>query len=72
MTVLAIAGRFHFDYGLAIPTLLRQRQPHVMLQRVTTMAVAADDIIDLRDLARDTLADYVWFVSPRPETRAEN
>ena len=72
MTVLAIAGRFHFDYGLAIPALLRQRRPRVTMQRVTTMAVAADDIIDLRDLAREALADYVWFAPPRPETRAEN
>ena len=72
MTVLAIAGRFHFDYGLAIPVLLRQRRPRVTMQRVTTMAIAADDIIDLRDLAREALADYVWFAPPRPETRAEN
>jgi uncharacterized iron-regulated protein len=72
MTVLAIAGRFHFDYGLAIPALLRQRRPRVTMQRVTTMAVAANDIIDLRDLAREALADYVWFAPPRPETRAES
>jgi len=72
MTVLAIAGRFHFDYGLAIPALLRQRRPHVTMQRVTAMAVAADDIIDLRDLAREALADYVWFAPPRSETKAEN
>ena len=72
MTVLAIAGRFHFDYGLAIPALLRQRRPHVTMQRVTTMAVAADDMIDLRDLARETLADYIWFAPPHPEARAEN
>ncbi len=72
MTVLAIAGRFHFDYGLAIPALLRQRQAHVMIQRVTTMAVAADESIDLRELARETLADYVWFAPPHPETKAEN
>jgi uncharacterized iron-regulated protein len=72
MTVLAIAGRFHFDYGLAIPALLRQRRPHVTIQRVTTMAVTADDIIDLRDLAREALADYMWFAPPRPETKAEN
>jgi len=72
MTVLAIAGRFHFDYGLAIPVLLRQRRPHVTIQRVTTMAVTADDIIDLRDLAREALADYMWFAPPRPETKAEN
>jgi uncharacterized iron-regulated protein len=71
-TVLAIAGRFHFDYGLAIPALLRQRRPRVTMQRVTTMAVAADDIIDLRDLAREALADYVWFAPPHPETKAEN
>ena len=72
MTVLAIAGRFHFDYGLAIPVLLRQRRPRVTMQRVTTMAIAADDIIDLRDLAREALADYVWFAPPRPETKVEN
>jgi uncharacterized iron-regulated protein len=72
MTVLAIAGRFHFDYGLAIPVLLRQRRPRVTMQRVTTMTIAADDIIDLRDLAREALADYVWFAPPRPETKAEN
>jgi len=72
VTVLAIAGRFHFDYGLAIPALLRQRRPHVSIQRVTTIAVAADDRIDLRELARETLADYVWFAPPRPETKAEN
>jgi uncharacterized iron-regulated protein len=69
-TVLAIAGRFHFDYGLAIPALLRQRRPHVTVQRVTATAVAADEIIDLRDLAKDALADYVWFAPPRPETMA--
>ena len=67
MTVLAIAGRFHFDYDLAIPALLRQRRPRVTMQRVTTMAVAADDSIDLRDLAREALADYVWFVPPRDQ-----
>jgi len=70
-TVLAIAGRFHFDYGLAIPALLQQRQPHVTIQRVTTMTVAADETIPLLELAREHLADYVWFAPPRPETRAE-
>src|SRR5215510_10546908 len=72
MTVLAIAGRFHFDYGLAIPALLQQRRPRVTMQRVTTITVAADDNIDLRDLAREALADYAWFALPRPETKAEN
>jgi len=70
-TVLTIAGRFHFDYGLAIPALLQQRQPHVTIQRVTTMTVAADETIPLLELAREHLADYVWFAPPRPETRAE-
>jgi len=69
-TVLAIAGRFHFDYGLAIPALLRQRRPHVTVQRVTATAVTADEVIDLRDLAREALADYVWFAPSRPETMA--
>ena len=69
-TILAIAGRFHVDYGLAIPALLRQRRPHVTVQRVTATAVTADEVIDLRDLAREALADYVWFAPPRPETMA--
>ena len=69
--VLAIAGRFHFDYGLAIPALLQQRQPQVTIQRVTTMAVATDDTISLLELAGKHLADYVWFAPPHPETRAE-
>ena len=72
VTVLAIAGRFHVDYGLAIPTMLQQRRPHVTIRRVTTMSVATDETIDLRKLAQETLADYVWFVPPRPETRAVN
>lgn len=71
-TVLAIAGRFHFDYGLAIPALLQQRQPHVTIQRVATIAIAADETVDLLELAREHLADYVWFAPPHPETRAEN
>ncbi len=71
-TVLAIAGRFHFDADLAIPALLRQHQPHVTIQRVTTMTVAADETIPLRELAREHLADYVWFAPPHPETRAAN
>ena len=71
-TVLAIAGRFHFDYGLAIPALLQQRRPHVTLQRVTTLTIAADETVDLLELAREHLADYVWFAPPHPETKAEN
>jgi uncharacterized iron-regulated protein len=69
-TVLAIAGRFHFDYGLAIPALLRQRRPRVTIRRVTATAVTTDAIIDLRDLAQEALADYVWFAPPRPATMA--
>ena len=71
-TVLAIAGRFHFDYGLAIPALLQQRRPHVALQRVTTLTIAADETVDLLELAREHLADYVWFAPPHPETKAAN
>lgn len=71
-TVLAIAGRFHFDYGLAIPALLQQGRPHVTIQRVTTMTIAADESVDLLELAREHLADCVWFAPPRPETKAED
>jgi hypothetical protein len=37
---------------------------------MTATAVAADEIIDLGDLAQEALADYVWFAPPRPETIA--
>lgn len=70
--VLAIAGRFHFDYGLAIPALLQQRRPHVTIQRVTTMAVTSDETISVLELAREHLADYVWFAPPHRGSKAEN
>jgi len=70
VTVLAIAGRFHFDYGLAIPALLQQRRPHVTIQRITTIAVAANEHMNLLELAREGLTDYVWFAPPHPESRA--
>src|SRR5262249_40174743 len=72
VTVLAIAGRFHWDYGLAIPALLQQRRPHVTLQRITTMAVAAHEPVNLLELAREGWTDYVWFAPPHPESRAAN
>lgn len=69
LTVLAIAGRFHFDYGLAIPTRLKQRLPTVAMRRITTMSVDADETIDLQHLASTELADYIWFATPHPATR---
>jgi uncharacterized iron-regulated protein len=66
-TVLAIAGRFHFDYGKAIPALLHQRRPQVSIRRITAMAVEADSTIDLERLAREEIADYLWFVPPPPK-----
>jgi uncharacterized iron-regulated protein len=66
-TVLTIAGRFHFDYGKAIPALLCQRRPQVVMRRITTMAVEADSTIDVERLAREEIADYLWFVPPPPE-----
>jgi hypothetical protein len=38
-----------------------------MLRQVTAMAVAADSPIDLERLAREEIADYLWFVPPPPE-----
>jgi uncharacterized iron-regulated protein len=75
VTILALAGRFHFDYGKAIPALLQQRRQHTVMRRITAMTVANDSVIDLQHLARDTIADYLWFspptsdVHPRLETR---
>jgi uncharacterized iron-regulated protein len=66
-TVLALAGRFHVDYGTAIPALLRQRRQHLRVVRVTTMAVDANSLIDLRQFAREALADYLWFTPPAPK-----
>jgi uncharacterized iron-regulated protein len=65
-TVLAIAGRFHFDYGKAIPALLQQRRPQLRTSRITTIAVDADSVIDLRQLAHEEIAAYLWFVPPAP------
>lgn len=66
--VLAIAGRFHVDYGLAIPALLQHRRPDVSIVRVTTIPVAADEDTDVRRLASAGLAEYVWFAPPHPES----
>jgi uncharacterized iron-regulated protein len=63
-TVFLLAGRFHTDYGTAIPALLQERRPHLRLQSITAMPVAATDTIDLHQLAQDRLADYVWFTPP--------
>jgi hypothetical protein len=64
VTILALAGRFHFDYGKAIPALLQQRRQHTVMRRITAMTVANDSVIDLQQLARETIADYVWFSPP--------
>ncbi len=71
-TVLAIAGRFHVDYGLAIPALLKQRRPDVTMVRVTTIPVAADEDTDVRRLAKAGLAEYVWFAAPHAASPAGN
>jgi uncharacterized iron-regulated protein len=65
-TVLAIAGRFHMDYGIALPSLLRQQRQQVVMQRLTTMSVAADSRIDLRHLREEDIADYIRFFPPAP------
>ena len=64
VTILALAGRFHFDYGKAIPALLQQRRQRIVMPRITAMTVAPDSVIDLQQFVRDTIADYVWFSPP--------
>jgi uncharacterized iron-regulated protein len=66
-TVLAIAGRFHVDYGIAIPALLQQRQQS-RIQRITTMSVTADSTIDLHHMQEEGLADYICFFPPAPSS----
>jgi uncharacterized iron-regulated protein len=70
VTILALAGRFHFDYGKAIPALLQQRRQHTVMPRITAMTVAHDSVIDLQQLARDTIADYLWFSPPASDERS--
>lgn len=71
--VLAIAGRFHFDYGIAIPVLLRQYKQDVGIRRVTVMAVAPEQTVDLHRLAQNRLADYLHIVPPASdEVGADN
>jgi uncharacterized iron-regulated protein len=65
--ILAIAGRFHVDYGIAIPALLRQSKPNIGMRRITVMAVAPKQMVDLHRLARDRLADYLHVVLSAPE-----
>lgn len=63
-TVLAIAGRFHVDYGIALPSLLAAQHAQVTMRRITTMTVAADHTVDLPDLQREAIADYIRFFPP--------
>ncbi len=65
-TILAIAGRFHVDYGIAIPALLQQHHPDLRIVRLTTMTVADDSHVDLERLQSEAIADYVYFFAPGP------
>jgi uncharacterized iron-regulated protein len=65
-TVLAIAGRFHMDYGIAIPDLLQQQRPQIDMQRLTTMTISRHSAIDLRQLQSENIADYIRFFPPAP------
>lgn len=69
-TVLAIAGRFHMDYGIAIPALLQQQWPQVNMRRLTTMTVSRRSAIDLRQLQAENIADYICFFPPAPPRHA--
>ncbi len=63
-TILAIAGRFHVDFGIAIPALLRQQYPQLTIQRLTTMSVSRSSTVDLKQLKAENIADYIQFVAP--------
>jgi len=68
--VLAIAGRFHMDYGIAIPHLLQQQRPQVNMRRITTMTVSRRRAVDLRQLQAENIADYIRFFPPTPPRHA--
>jgi uncharacterized iron-regulated protein len=70
-SIVALAGRFHFDYGKAIPALLQQRRQHTTMPRITAMAVAEDSVIDLQQLAQDDIADYLWFSPSAPRAHGQ-
>jgi uncharacterized iron-regulated protein len=63
-TVLAIAGRFHVDHGIALPALLAKQHAPVSMRRITTMTVTADTAVNLADLKREAIADYIRFFPP--------
>lgn len=63
-TVLAIAGRFHVDHGIALPALLAKQHAHVSMRRITAMTVTADMAVNLADLRREAIADYIRFFPP--------
>ena len=63
-TVLAIAGRFHVDHGIALPTLLAEQHAHVTMRRITAMTVTADKAVNLSDLRHEAIADYIRFFPP--------
>lgn len=63
-TVLTLTGRFHTDYGKAIPRLLQQRRPGVTMVRFTTITVESNTQVSLQSLAEEALADYLWFAPP--------
>lgn len=65
-TILAIAGRFHFDYGIAIPALLQQYRQPIVIRRLTAMAMTADTSIDIHAMATQSLADYLYVFPPAP------
>jgi uncharacterized iron-regulated protein len=69
-TVLAIAGRFHMDHGIAIPDLLQQQRPQVNMRRITTMTVPHRQAIDLQQLQAENIADYIRFFPPAPPHHA--
>ena len=66
VTVLLLAGRFHTDYGTAIPALLLQQRPHLNIQRITAMPIEPTSTVALHQLVQEDLAEYVWFTKPAP------
>ena len=67
-TVFVLAGRFHIDYGRALPRLLQQRRHLTTIQRITTMSLDDGDTVDVPHLSQENIADYVWFAPQTPPT----
>ncbi len=60
--ILSINGRFHSDYGLAIPKRLKSRYPRVRMTIITFIPISRGEKIKLKNyLTEPKIADFIVF-----------